>query len=442
MPRRGSFERRLLLALVLFSLIPSLLLIGAGTYLLSETVALHTSAAAWEGVAQSGRELLEAVEREGDPRLLAAAAHHREELSASLLQSGRFEYLNRRAVRVIQVVSLVLAGLLGWLAVRSARGIARELSRPIRELVGWSGRVAREEPLPEPSPGDSRESGEFAALRQAFRDMAGQLAVSRERALEAERARTWVTVARSVAHELKNALTPVQLALRVLERQTASVPAAREPLEVVGEASAQLEELALAFSQFGRLPEGRASEIDLREQFEYLLRTNLPPGIAHRLAAPSDLPRVVGHHDALGRAFANLLLNAADAMGEEGGTVAVELARVGELIEVRVLDEGSGVPAENLERIWEPDFTTKPRGTGLGLAIVKQTVHAHGGRVGARNRPEGGAEFRVQLPIGNGSSVVGRQSSVPDGRPEPGAEPATVPEDPADALRTNRLSDR
>lgn len=431
MPRRGSFERRLLLALVLFSLVPSLLLIGVGTYLLSEAVALHTSAAAWQSVAESGRELLEAVGRVGDPRLTPLATRHREELSASLLQSGRWEYLNQRALRIIPVVSLLLAGLLGWLAVRSARGIARELARPIRELVGWAGQVAREEPLPEALPGDPREAGEFGVLRQAFRAMAGELELSRARALEAERTRTWVTVARGVAHELKNALTPLRLAVRVLERQAEAVPSSREPLEVVGRASERLEELARAFSQFGRLPEGPASEIDLREQLDYLMRTHLPPSVSHRLLAPVDLPRVVGHHDALSRAFANLLLNAAEAMGEGGGSVTVKLAKVGEVVEVRVLDSGPGIAAEPSERIWEPDFTTKSRGTGLGLALVRQTVQAHGGRVGARNRPEGGAEFRVQLPIGGrpGADPEAEPPQAPtggaEGSPPQGDEPAT-----------------
>jgi signal transduction histidine kinase len=415
MPRRGSFERRLLLALVMFSLVPSLLLIGVGTYLLSEAVALHSSAAAWQSVAESGRGLLEAVDRVGDPRLASAAARHREELSASLLQSGRWEYLNQRALRIIPVVSLLLAGLLGWLAVRSARGIARELARPIRELVGWAGQVAREEPLPAAVPGDPRETGEFGVLRQAFRAMAGELETSRARALEAERTRTWITVARSVAHELKNALTPLRLAVRVLERQAEAAPASREPLEVVGEASERLEELARTFSQFGRLPEGPASEIDLPEQLDYLMRTHLPPAVSHRLLAPIDLPRVVGHHDALARVFANLLLNAAEAMGEGGGSVTVKLAKVGEMVEVRVLDSGPGIAAEPLERIWEPDFTTKSRGTGLGLALVRQTVQAHGGHVGARNRAEGGAEFRVQLPVSYRLSAISYQ-------PGPGSE--------------------
>jgi len=75
-------------------------------------------------------------------------------------------------------------------------------------------------------------------------------------------------------------------------------------------------------------------------------------------------------------------------------------------VEVRVLDTGPGIPPENLERIWEPDFSTKTRGTGLGLALVRQTVQAHGGRVAARNRAEGGAEFRVVLPLGPAAALA------------------------------------
>jgi signal transduction histidine kinase len=76
------------------------------------------------------------------------------------------------------------------------------------------------------------------------------------------------------------------------------------------------------------------------------------------------------------------------------------MSAVGDGVEVRVLDTGPGIPPENLERIWEPDFSTKARGTGLGLALVRTTVQAHGGGVWARNRPEGGAEFKVFLPRG------------------------------------------
>jgi nitrogen fixation/metabolism regulation signal transduction histidine kinase len=396
--RRGSFERRLLLALALFSLIPSLILLSAGTYLLARSVALHTSPAAWEQVRGSGRELLDLADRSDDTALVAAAAEHREVLDFSLQQSRLWEYLNERVLRMIPFGAVLLAAFLVWLAVRSARGIARELARPIRELVGWSELVARAEPLPPASPA-TEDSGEFVVLRDAFRKMADELAVSRERALEAERARTWVSMARGVAHELKNSLTPLQLALRAMERGSEADPALREPLEVASAESMRLEELARSFAHFGRLPEGPMSEIDLAEQLDYLLRTHLPPNIEYHLDAPVDLPRVHAHHDALSRAFANLLLNSAEAMADTPGTVSVELSSHNGVVRVRVMDNGPGVPVDQLRRIWEPDFTTKSRGTGLGLALVRQTVQAHGGSIQALNRPEGGAEFRVELPL-------------------------------------------
>ncbi|HEX8674960.1 MAG TPA: HAMP domain-containing sensor histidine kinase, partial [Longimicrobium sp.] len=272
--------------------------------------------------------------------------------------------------------------------------------QPVEELVGWAGLVARGQALPDDDEG-RQGNDEFGVLRDALRTMARELDEARARELEAERMRTWVAMARRVAHELKNPLTPIRFALRTLERGGAGTPAEREALETLGEESARLEELARSFAQFGRLPEGPQSEVDLRELLEYLLRTHLPAGSEPRLRLPVELPMVRGHYDALSRAFANLLLNAGDAVGADAAPGSVQVvARAAEgWVEVRVLDGGPGIPPENLERIWEPDFTTKSRGTGLGLALVKQTVQAHGGRVAARNRPEGGAEFRVVLPL-------------------------------------------
>jgi two-component system nitrogen regulation sensor histidine kinase NtrY len=393
-----TFRRRVRLTLVLFSLAPTLLLSALGAYAVSEALAVTDSIATWDRVAASGRDLLQRAEASHDPALVAAAREHRAELSESVMQARRWEYLVRHALTLIPLAAVVICLLLVWLARRAARGMASELSRPVGELVEWSGRVARREPLPPPDPDEERATAEFAVLRDAFRAMVTELETSRARELEAERMRTWIGMARRVAHELKNPLTPMRLAIRTLERSLPRDEAEREAREVIMAEAERLEELARAFAQFGRLPEGPTSEIDLRELLDYLLRTHLPPEASPRLRAPVDLPPVRGHYDALSRAFANLLLNAGDAVGEGTGNVSVVMRAVDGAVEVRVLDSGPGIPAENLERIWEPDFSTKARGTGLGLALVKQTVQAHGGRVGARNRPEGGAEFRVLLP--------------------------------------------
>ena len=384
---------------------PSLALLGAGTRLLRDAVSLSGSLGAWERVGESGQQVLLRAESSGDPELVRAAVLHRAELNRSLLQSRRYEYLLRRTLVLLPLAALILGVLLLWLAVRAARVIARDLSRPVGELVDWAGRVARSEPLPDAAMTPAR-TAEFGILRNAFRQMAEDLSASRTRELEAERTRTWMAMARNVAHELKNPLTPIRFAIRTLQRDP-SGPAAREALEVLTEESGRLDDLARGFAQFGRLPEGPLSPIDLAPMLYNLAQTHLPPSVSVCLSVPEDLPPVSGHLDALTRAFANLLLNAGDAIGDGGGEVQVDARILGETMEVRVADTGPGIAPENLSRIWEPDFSTKRRGTGLGLALVQQTVLAHGGSCEARNRPEGGAEFRIRLPVAPETSLLG-----------------------------------
>ena len=403
MSSRRSFERRIRRALILFAVLPTLLVLGVGAYAVARSVLLTDSIAAWDRVAGSGRELIRRAEASGDPQLAEAARAHRDELGDSVTHARRWEYLLRRAVVLVPIAAVVLGVILALLAMRVSRRMGRRLSRPVQELAAWAGMVGRAEPLPPATPGEGEQS-EFGVLRTAFRGMQAELAASRARELEAERMRTWIAMARGVAHELKNPLTPLRLAVRTLQSRAPAAEPEREALEVLAAETARLEELARALAQFGRLPDGPPADVDLRELLQYLLRSHLPQGVAPRLRVPIDLPVVRGHPDALSRAFANLLLNAADAVGGEGAVEVVARAANG-YVEVRVLDSGPGIAAEHLERIWEPDFSTKSRGTGLGLALVRQTVQAHGGQVAARNRPEGGAEFRVLLPAQETSAV-------------------------------------
>src|SRR5690606_37656252 len=111
-------------------------------------------------------------------------------------------------------LALVIAGL----ALAASRRVARGLARPIGELAEWAGRLAREEPLPEPSVNEAREVAEVRALRAAFRRAESELADARRRALSAERVRIWGEMARRVAHEMKNPLTPLRLAAHRLAR--------------------------------------------------------------------------------------------------------------------------------------------------------------------------------------------------------------------------------
>ena len=394
-----SFQRRILLALLGVGLVPAVLLLLAGTAALREAITGTGTAGPWGSVAESGQALLDAVERARieDPQVARAARVHQEALSESLRFSRIFTVVAEGVLTLIPLLALAVALLVGGLSYWVARQLSRGFSRPIRDLVGWTQLLAQERPLPPPGPADSRGVREFAQLRDALRQMSGQLEQGRLEALQAAKLRSWTEMARRVAHELKNPLTPMRLAAESVARLEGGT--ARVAGEVLLEEIARLEEMARTFAQFGRMPEGPPSEVDLVELLEGLVRQHEGFGPAFRFEASGDIPTVLAHYDALLRCFRNLLLNALDAAGQEG-RVTVIIHGSEDRVRVEIQDTGPGIPENRLERIWDPDFSTKSGGTGLGLAMVRQTIAAHRGRVEVWNGPAGGATFTVELPLG------------------------------------------
>jgi signal transduction histidine kinase len=289
--------------------------------------------------------------------------------------------------------------------------LSRNLSRPLQELVGWTERIGRREPLPVTPP--RRGAPEFEVLRRRMRDMAAELEAARARELEAERASALRESARQVAHELKNPLTPIRFAVDRLRRE--APPDLAETVEVLSIESQRLEDMARSFAQFGRLPEGPRALVDVGELARYTARATIPPNMEAHVEIDDAVPMIDGHHDALARALSNVMLNAVDACRSGGGAgrIAVRVRRAPiadrEAVEIAVRDTGCGIAPEKLARIWDPYVTSKPGGTGLGLAIARQTVLAHEGTVTAESTPGHGTEVRFVLPVngnrnGNGAS--------------------------------------
>ncbi len=225
--------------------------------------------------------------------------------------------------------------------------------------------------------------------------------------LEGERLRAFRETARQVAHELKNPLTPIRFAVERLRRE--APPSLGEVVEVLATESARLEEMAKSFAQFGRLPEGPVSDVDLAELARYTARATVPDDIPVRVDVDDGVPMIAGHHDALSRALTNVLLNAVDA-SRDGGSIAIGVSRATldgmPAVSLSVRDTGRGIEPELLSRIWEPYVTSKSGGTGLGLAIARQTVIAHGGRVSATSRAGEGAEIRFIFPVRAPSGAI------------------------------------
>jgi signal transduction histidine kinase len=397
--RRLNFRARVLLYLVLFAVIPSTVLMLGGAVVISSALPVLSGSRAWDNVAATGRRAIEAARAAPLTRAQRTALDaHEQELAASLVQAHRYGYIASRAVVLVLVFALVGSLLLALLASRVAGHLSRQLSRPLNEIVEWAELIERGKELPAGPP--RRGAPEFEVLRQRMRTMAAALAVARERELEAGRLEAFRETARRVAHELKNPLTPIGLAIARLERE--ADPRLADVVEVLVTETRRLEQMARSFSQFGRLPEGPAAGVDLGELARYTSRATIPEEIPVEVEVDDGIPLVKGHYDALARALSNVLINAAEAC-RNGGRVTVRVAHGRsnghEAVEIRVHDTGCGIPPERLGAIWDPYVTSKPGGTGLGLAITRQTVLAHGGAVHASSRAGEGTEIRFVLPV-------------------------------------------
>ncbi|MGD2153604.1 MAG: HAMP domain-containing sensor histidine kinase [Gemmatimonadales bacterium] len=397
---RPNFATRLFVVLFLLSAVPSVALLGLAAWGIRTQVELG-GAEAWSRVGDTGSELLDALdEAAADSLVQAAAQRHEDELSRSVQLARRWELIAGRLAGALPWIALVVGLSLAGVAALAARQLARLLSRPVNEVVDWAGRLAREEPLPDPRPAELHGPPEFAVLRRAFRNMAERLTEGRRQALEAERLRGLTEMARRVAHEMKNPLTPLMLALRQARHVASKLQATglEEPLNVISQEAERLDEIARSFSQLGRLPEGPKSRIDLAEMLQELLRRDLPDSVKSTLTVDDTVSHVEGHLDPLNRVFRNLLGNAVEALSARpDGRIDVTITQAGDAVEVAIADNGPGISAEHREQVWGPDFTTKSRGTGLGLALVRQTVRAHGGEVELRDVDQG-ACFVVRLP--------------------------------------------
>jgi signal transduction histidine kinase len=189
---------------------------------------------------------------------------------------------------------------------------------------------------------------------------------------------------------MRGPLSATRLALRQLPDTS---PAAA--LEVLRDETARLERMAQEFSEFGRLPEGPAAEVDVGDLLDRVIAgLQVEDRPVSRNVEP-DLT-VWGHYEPLRRAVENLLRNAVAFTDERG--VAVDAHRTAQTVTIAVRDHGPGVPDDMKERIFEPYVTTRSGGTGLGLALVRQTVTAHAGEVTVVDAVGGGAVFTLTLP--------------------------------------------
>jgi nitrogen fixation/metabolism regulation signal transduction histidine kinase len=235
--------------------------------------------------------------------------------------------------------------------------------------------------------------------------------------IQAQRSTAWAEVARRLAHEIKNPLTPIQLWAERLEMKlTGRLPPEeaetlkRSTQNIVDQVTA-MKAMVDDFGDYARLPAPLLAGLDLNSLVSDVLSLYEHSSVSIRKRLASDLPPVRADSAQIRQVIHNLVQNAQDALehvrqgtGEPAIEVRTEL--VGERARLSISDNGGGFPEEMMARVFEPYVSTKPKGTGLGLAIVKKIVDEHHGEVTIENRPERGASVNVLLPLIDGDSAA------------------------------------
>jgi signal transduction histidine kinase len=257
---------------------------------------------------------------------------------------------------------------------------------------------------------DHRVSGlkdEFGEVAASFNEMAGSL---KEQIQKMQRTEQMVVVgelAAGLAHEIKNPMAGIKVAMSVLSGEAYILPEDKAVLQKVVAEITQLEGLMKNFLNFAKPQKPRLEPVNVNQ----LLNTTLTFHLKHQAVGADgsgkieivknfgELPTILADPTQLQRVFLNLFLNALHAM-PRGGELGVRtcLEADGKTIRVEVSDTGGGIREDLIDKVFQPFFTTKPKGTGLGLAISRQMIEQHDGAIAVANRPGGGALFTILLP--------------------------------------------
>jgi len=229
-----------------------------------------------------------------------------------------------------------------------------------------------------------------------------------------------------VAHEIKNPLTPIALSAeriqRHLDRATPADPASlaivRSCAETIASAVETVRSLVDEFATLARFPVAKPQPADINEVIETALSmfNGRLDGIGVRTSLASDLPKVMADSEAIKRAVANLVDNAAEASQDSlvrEIEISTALVATRDAVEITVADTGHGVTRELKEKLFLPYFSTKKRGTGLGLAIVSRIVEDHHGSIRVEENHPVGTRFIVELPVAPEPAPDGAPAAVP-----------------------------
>jgi nitrogen fixation/metabolism regulation signal transduction histidine kinase len=301
--------------------------------------------------------------------------------------------------RGVKLTYIVLAAAIWLVSLALLVYLAHRISRPIQELTTGLGKLAG---------GDlnarvqARRDDEIGRAIGAFNNMAARLQESTERLVYLRQLASWQTLARKMAHEVKNSLTPIRLTVEemLVRYDDADRGFMEQATQIVVDEIETLERRIRAFSQFAAEPPVQPGEVDvnglLQERIAFLKTAH--PEVAYDCRLAESAPPVVADQDLLKGILTNLLENAAEAAGE-GGRILGVTASDGGRVAIEVHDSGPGLSEQARSSLFQPTISFKKRGMGLGLSIARKSALLNGGDIVVVKGELGGAGFRVLLPV-------------------------------------------
>jgi nitrogen fixation/metabolism regulation signal transduction histidine kinase len=315
------------------------------------------------------------------------------------LSAGDVAIRQRELADLILLTALIGAIMSLALSVLVGRTLAGPIGR-LRRAAAAVGAGQLRVRLPE-SQGD-----EFGDLFASFNRMVKRLRRARAQEVRAARVLAWGEMAQQVAHEIKNPLTPIKLAVQHIRRAhrdgRGDFPRILEDnVEQILTEIDRLSEIARAFSRYGAPGDGagplEAVDVGAVIHEALMLYRTGDANVDYSEQVAVDLPRVWARPGEFKEVVLNLVENARNALDGRDGRIVIAAEYDGEWIEAKVEDDGPGIPAELLPRVFEPHFSTRSTGTGLGLAIVRRLVESWGGAVSAESEAGRGTVIRIRL---------------------------------------------
>lgn len=305
------------------------------------------------------------------------------------------EELTRRNLFLFGAYALALV-----LSIGAGTLFANQISSPIVRLKQATKEIARGKLHLSLRSGRKDEIGELEA---AFEDMSRQLERTQAEMVQAQRELAWKEMAKQVAHEIKNPLTPIKLSIQHLRR--AYDDNSKEFSTLLHQVTATvleqidaLSRIASEFSRFARMPDRNLTECHLHDVLkEACSLFEQESGVRFEFELIRSQDSVLADHDELRRMFINIIRNGVQAM-DGRGTINIRTSLKESMLMVRIADDGPGIQDEIRERLFEPNFSTKTDGMGLGLAIVKKTIDDLGGKIEVETSIGNGTTFIVSLP--------------------------------------------